>query len=56
MDFSWSETLEQRREDLLRFASECLSTDIADNDPDCSFSEENWQRCAEQGVLGYLPP
>lgn len=55
MDFSWSETLEQRREDLLRFASE-LSADIADNDPDCAFSEENWQRCADQGVLGYLVP
>lgn len=43
---------QQERCDLIqRFAAEKLSSDVAIHDREGTFPRENWERCAEQGIL-----
>ena len=56
MDFSWSEPLRARRAALIDFVRAELDGNVAGNDPSCTFAAENWQKCADHGVLGWALP
>ncbi|MFK7915947.1 MAG: acyl-CoA dehydrogenase family protein [Pseudomonadales bacterium] len=54
MDFGWSAQAQQQRQVLIDFVRERLPADDHANDANCNFAKDNWQRCAEQGVLGWM--
>ena len=56
MDYEWSEEAQSLRTALIEFVRQELENDVAANDPECRFSPENWKRCAEYGVHGWLVP
>jgi L-prolyl-PCP dehydrogenase len=57
MDFSWSEEQLARRQATVDFASDALSNErVFANDRDSTFPQEDWDRCAEYGLLRLSVP
>ena len=57
MDFGWSEEQLARRAAAVEFAETRLDVaDIVDRDREGRFSHDNWERCAEFGILGLSVP
>lgn len=56
MDFSWSDEQRALRERYTRFAQDCLNDDIVARDRDSVFRRENWQACADFGILRLSVP
>jgi alkylation response protein AidB-like acyl-CoA dehydrogenase len=56
MDFSWSEDQLALRDRYVRFAQEELNDQLLDRDRHGTFSRENWQKCADFGILGLSVP
>lgn len=52
MDFSLTKVQQQLKSDFSEFAKKVLNTSIYERDKDLSFSKEDWQKCADFGVLG----
>jgi alkylation response protein AidB-like acyl-CoA dehydrogenase len=56
MDFSWSDETLSQVERVIKFAQTELSGDVRENDHNCEFARENWQRCADYGIMGWSVP
>ncbi|MEM8679022.1 MAG: acyl-CoA dehydrogenase family protein [Planctomycetota bacterium] len=56
MDFGWTPEQQALREETQRFATEQLVRDLERRDAACQFLEDNWQKCAARGVLGWPFP
>ncbi|TWU04996.1 acyl-CoA dehydrogenase family protein [Stieleria varia] len=56
MDFSWSDEVLGLAEQVIQFAQTELPSDVLANDRRCEFAIENWQRCADQGIMGWSVP
>lgn len=52
MNFSFTKEQEQLKSDFSNFAEKELNTTIFKKDKDLFFSKEDWQKCADFGVLG----
>lgn len=52
MDFSWSEEQLEFRGAAVEFARKELNTGLTERDKGSEFSRENWQKCAQFGILG----
>lgn len=55
MDFSWTEEQILLKEEIIRFAKE-LNQDLISRDQNGEFARENWNKCADFGVLGLSLP
>ena len=56
MDFAWNEDQLALRRSILEFAAAALTEDIVALDRTGTFSREQWNRCAEFGILGLAVP
>ncbi|MGH7507677.1 MAG: acyl-CoA dehydrogenase family protein, partial [Longimicrobiales bacterium] len=56
MDFAWSEEQRALRARYAGFAHENLNRDLVARDRDGVFQRENWQACADFGILGLSVP
>ena len=56
MDFSWSDDAQQQRNEVLEFVGTHLKFDVAANELSNEFPMENWLKCADQGILGWVLP
>ena len=56
MEFGWSEEQQQRYRASIEFAERELNGELAERDRAQVFAPENWDKCAEFGVLGWLMP
>ena len=56
MDFSWSKEQLELREAVVDFAQKQLSDDLIKRDEDSTFSKNQWQKCADFGILGLPIP
>jgi len=52
MDFSWSEEQLAFRHAVIDFAQKELGRDMVERDASHTFSREDWQKCADFGILG----
>lgn len=56
MDFSWSDEQLAFRDRVVKFAQQELNECLVERDRKSTFSRENWQKCAEFGILGLSVP
>jgi len=56
MDFSWTSEQLSFKDAIVEFAQGTLNRDLSDRDRRGEFSRENWEKCAEMGVLGLALP
>ncbi len=56
MDFSWTSEQLSFKDAIVEFAQGSLNRDLSDRDRRGEFSRENWEKCAEMGVLGLALP
>jgi alkylation response protein AidB-like acyl-CoA dehydrogenase len=56
MDFAWDDEAQSRRDALIEFVRSELDDDVAANEANCQFSPDNWKRCADYGVHGWMVP
>lgn len=56
MEFAWSEDQLALRRSILEFAAAALTEDIVALDRSGTFSREQWNKCAEFGILGLAVP
>jgi hypothetical protein len=56
MEFSWSDEQRALRAQYLSFAQERLNEDLVARDRDGTFRRENWQACADFGILRLSVP
>jgi len=56
MDFSWSEEQLEFKRSVAEFAQKELNHALVERDRDGAFSRENWQKCANFGILGLSFP
>ena len=56
MEFAWSEDQLALRRSILEFAAAALTEDIVALDRTGTFSREQWNKCAEFGILGLAVP
>lgn len=56
MEFGWNEDAQARRASLVEFVRSELDDDVAANESACKFAAQNWKKCAEFGVHGYMVP
>jgi alkylation response protein AidB-like acyl-CoA dehydrogenase len=57
MEFGWTEQQQALWNDICQFAgAELRLDDLADRDQHGAFLEENWQACAQKGLLGLCMP
>ena len=56
MEFAWSEDQLALRRSILEFAAAALTEDIVALDRSGAFSREQWNKCAEFGILGLAVP
>lgn len=56
MDFSWTSEQISFKDAIVEFAQGTLNRDLSDRDRRGQFSRENWEKCAEMGVLGLALP
>ena len=52
MDFSWTEEQFAFKNAVVKFAQKELNEDLVERDRRGEFSRENWQKCADFGILG----
>ena len=52
MDFSWTEEQLAFKNAVVKFAQKELNEDLVERDRRGEFSRENWQKCADFGILG----
>jgi len=56
MDFSWTDEQLAFKSRVMKFARESLDHDVEARDHASQFSRENWQKCADFGLLGLSVP
>ena len=56
LDFSWTKEQLDYKSKVIAFAKEHLNTAIVDRDQNCIFSRDDWQKCADFGILGLATP
>ncbi|MFK8059241.1 MAG: acyl-CoA dehydrogenase family protein [Polaribacter sp.] len=57
MDFSWTEEELNYKKEVIKFAQENLQNDtVVSRDNDCSFSTDDWKKCADFGIQGLAAP
>jgi alkylation response protein AidB-like acyl-CoA dehydrogenase len=56
MDFSWTEDQLQFKNAVIAFAQKELNQSLAENDRQSELPRENWQKCAQFGILGLAVP
>ena len=56
MDFSWSEEQLEFKKAVIKFAKGELNEGLTERDSQGVLSRENWQKCAEFGILGLPIP
>jgi len=56
MDYSLSPEQEQLRQATIEFAQSQLNEDLATREKESFFSREDWQKCADFGILGLNVP
>ncbi len=56
MDRFWSESEQAFKREVAEFAKESLAKDLPGRDRTGTFSREDWNRCAEFGILGLCVP
>lgn len=56
MEFTWTERQITYRQNLIDFAKSHLNSSHLENDQNCSFSKEDWQACADFGILSLSVP
>jgi hypothetical protein len=56
MDFAWSAEQQALRERYARFGQDCLNDEVVARDRGGEFRRENWQACADFGILRLSVP
>lgn len=56
MDFSWTESQLEFRQQVSDFAAKHLNEGVVDRDRSGSFSADGWKKCAEFGIQGMSVP
>ena len=56
MDFLWTEEQLAFKEAVIKFAQQELNKGLIERDRQGEFSRENWQKCAQFGILGLSLP
>ena len=56
MDFSWSDEQLEFKRSVAEFAQRELNQGLVERDKEGEFSRENWQKCADFGLLGLSFP
>ena len=56
MDFAWTKEQLEYKDKVIEFAKSNLDYPVLENDRDCVFSREAWEKCAEFGLLGLSVP
>jgi alkylation response protein AidB-like acyl-CoA dehydrogenase len=56
MDFQWTDTQLQLRNEVIEFARRELADDVIARDRESQFSRELWDKCARFGILGLCFP
>src|SRR6266536_1293310 len=56
MDFSWKEDQLQFKHAVIEFAKKELNKALAEHDRQSELPRENWQKCAQFGILGLAIP
>jgi alkylation response protein AidB-like acyl-CoA dehydrogenase len=56
MDFSWTEEQLNFKKAVIEFAQKELNTGLIDRDRQGELSRENWNKCAQMGILGLAIP
>lgn len=56
MDFSWTKEQLDFKKAVIKFAQNELNEGLIDRDRDSQVSRENWQKCADFGILGLALP
>lgn len=56
MDFSWSDEQLAFKDRVVQFAQQELNSSLVERDREGTFSRENWQKCADFGILGLSVP
>lgn len=56
MDFEWTEDQRAYRQAVIEFSRGELGGDISARDHESSFSRDDWNKCAELGILGLPVP
>ena len=56
MDFSWSDEQLEFKRSVSDFAQKELNRGLVERDKESEFSRENWQKCADFGILGLSFP
>ena len=56
MDFSWTEEQLDFKNAVIRFAQNELNSGLIERDREGVLSRENWQKCADFGILGLAIP
>lgn len=56
MDYSFTPEQEQLRQATIEFAQSQLNESLATREKDAFFSREDWEKCAEFGILGLNAP
>jgi L-prolyl-PCP dehydrogenase len=56
MDFSWTEEQLKYKRAVIKFAQKELNDGLIEHDRDGQLARENWQKCAQFGILGLAVP
>ena len=56
MDFSWTEEQLKFKHAVIEFAQKELNTGLIDRDRQGELARENWNKCAQMGILGLATP
>jgi alkylation response protein AidB-like acyl-CoA dehydrogenase len=56
MEFSWTEEQLSLKKEVIKFAQKNLNEEVTERDRQAAFSRENWQKCAEFGILSLATP
>jgi len=56
LDFSFTKKQIEFKQKVIDFATSAFDKDHVDADKNCSFSKEDWQKCADFGIQGLLIP
>src|SRR6266498_1283010 len=56
MDFSWTEEQLKFKKTVIEFAQKELNEGLAEHDRQSELPRENWQKCAQFGILGLAIP
>lgn len=56
MDFTWTKKQIEYKDSVIAFAKEHLNNSLLERDANCTFSREDWQKCADFGLQGLAVP